>query len=164
MKKTKLHVLLILLVIGGLFITGCKKEEKETVTNNEPKTVAATLSKSFESIAKKEKSIEKMAQTIANNEVIIPEMQTFEIGKDDYLAGFKEEIKGFKNAYGIAPMIGTIPFIGYVFEVENPEEFVKTLKEYAQLDWNICTQADEMKISTVDNYVFFVMSPNTFEE
>ena len=109
-------------------------------------------------------NIEKIAQKIAGNEAIVPEVQTFAIAKDDYLAGFAEEIKGFNQAVGIAPMIGTIPFIAYVFEVDNPEEFAKTLEDKAQLNWNICTQADEMKTTIVDNYVFFIMSPTNFEE
>ena len=61
-------------------------------------------------------------------------------------------------------MIGTIPFIAYIFEVENPKKFAETLEEDAQLNWNICTEADEMKTTIVDNYVFFVMSPTSFEE
>ena len=61
-------------------------------------------------------------------------------------------------------MIGTIPFIAYVFEVDDAESFAKTLEDNAQLNWNICTQADEMKITTVDNYIFFVMAPKSFEE
>ena len=60
-------------------------------------------------------------------------------------------------------MIGTIPFVAYIFEVDNPKEFASTLKEQANLRWNICTEADEMQTSIVDNYVFFVMSPSNFE-
>ena len=47
---------------------------------------------------------------------------------------------------------------------KNPKEFAKVLEENAQLNWNICTEADEMKTTIVDNYVFFVMSPTSFEE
>ena len=61
-------------------------------------------------------------------------------------------------------MISTIPFIAYIFEVEEPKEFVKILEENAQLNWNICVEADEMKTTIVDNYVFFIMSPKSFEE
>lgn len=162
MKNIKTLLVALVLVFGLCFITGCGNDNK--TEKEEPKTVAGMLSEAFESEIKAEKDIEKVAQKIAENEVIIPEVQTFTIAKDDYLAGFKEEIKGFDKAVGIAPMIGTIPFVAYVFEVENPEEFAKTLEDNAQLNWNICTQADEMKTAIVDNYVFFIMSPTSFEE
>ena len=157
--------MILVIGFGFCFITGCNNKKAENQTEKEEsKNVAETLSKAFESETKKEKDIEKVAQKIAENDAIIPEVQTFEIAKDDYLAGFAEEIKGFNKAIGIAPMIGTIPFIAYVFEVDNPEEFAKTLEDNAQLNWNICTQADEMKTTIVDNYVFFIMSPTNFEE
>lgn len=160
MKKT---IILFILILSVFYLTGCtKKNNKET--EETPKTVATVLAKNFETELEKEKDIKKIAEKISQNDIIIPQMQVFEIGKEDYLSGFKEEIKGFKKAYGIAPMISTIPFIAYVFEVEEPEEFKKTLETNAQLDWNICTKADEMKISSKDNYIFFVMSPKTFEE
>ena len=159
MKK----ILMLILITGILLFTGCAKKEQEVKTQ-EKITVATSLSKEFKEVIKKEKDIEKVAQKISESEVIVPETQVFTIGKDDYLSGFKEEIKGFKKAVGIAPMISTIPMIAYVFEVENPEDFSKTLKENAQLNWNICTEADEMKVTIVDNYVFFIMSPESFEE
>ena len=56
------------------------------------------------------------------------------------------------------------PAKAYVFEVDNPEEFKKTLEDKAQLNWNICTVADEMKITIEGDYVFFIMSPESFEE
>lgn len=155
--------LLIFVMIIGLFIlSGCGK--KEEPKQEEPKTVATMLSKTFETEIKKSKDINQVAQKLAESEIIVPETQTFEIGKDDYLSGFKEEIKGFKKAIGIAPMINTIPMIVYIFEVENPKEFAKKLDEQADLRWNICTEADEKKITVVDNYIFFIMSPKSFEE
>lgn len=162
MKKNKIILMLSILVLGITFLTGCGT--KETTNQAENKTVANTLSETFEKEIKKEKDIEKVAKTLSENETIVPAVQTFVVGEEDYLAGFKEEIKGYNKVVGIAPMIGTIPFIAYVFEVKNPKEFAKTLEENAELNWNICTEADEMKITIVDNYVFFVMSPASFEE
>lgn len=162
MKKNKIPLIISIFVLGVSFLTGCGTKENTTQVEN--KTVANTLSETFEKEIKKQKDIEKVAQTLSESEVIVPAVQTFTISKGDYLSGFKEEIKGFDKVVGIAPMIGTIPFIAYIFEVENPKEFAETLEENAQLNWNICTEADEMKITIVDNYVFFVMSPNSFEE
>ena len=161
MKKIVLAI--IIMVCGVCFITGCGKKEKNNETE-QPKTVAAELGKVFETAIKEEKDIEKVAKKIAESEIIVPEVQSFAINDGDYLAGFKEEITGYKKAVGIAPMISTIPMIAYVFEVEEPEAFSKTLEENADLRWNICIEAEEMKTVIVDNYVFFIMSPNNFEE
>jgi len=162
MKKNKILLIISIFVLSLSFLTGCGTKENTTQVEN--KTVANTLSETFEKEIKKQKDIEKVAQTLSESEVIVPALQTFVVGEEDYLSGFKEEIKGFDKAVGIAPMIGTIPFIAYVFEVENPKEFARVLEENAELNWNICTEADEMKTTIVDNYVFFVMSPTSFEE
>jgi len=159
MKK----ILIVLFAICSVcLITGCVKKEEEK--KEEPKTVASMLSETFKETIAKEKDIEKVADTISKSEIIVPAVQTFTIGEEDYLSGFDTEIKGFKKAVGIAPMINTIPMIAYVFEVDDAETFKKTLEENANLRWNICTEADEMKVTVVDNYIFFIMSPNSFEE
>jgi len=158
MKK----LLILIMIIGIFMLSGCGKKEENK--ESEKTTVAVSLSKVFKSEIKKSKDIEKVAEKISKSEIIVPETQVFTIGEDDYLTGFKEEIKGFKKAVGIAPMINTIPMIAYVFEVDNPAEFKKTLEDNAQLNWNICTVADEMKITIEGDYVFFIMSPESFEE
>ena len=82
-------------------------------------------------------------------------------------SGFNEEIHGFSKGAMFGPMIGTIPFIGYIFEVDantDVAEFVNTLKTNANLRWNICTEADEMAVEAVGNLVFFVMAPAEFTE
>ena len=161
MKKNK--IILIISIIVVALIGGVAWYLSSNKQSNETKSVALSLSEVFKSEIKKEKDIEKVAKKIAESDVIVPEVQTFVINKDDYLAGFKEEIKGYKKAVGIAPMIGTIPMVAYVFEVADPKDFEKTLEENAQLNWNICTVADEMRITVVDNYVFFIMAPKSFE-
>ena len=84
------------------------------------------------------------------------------------LSGFgNAEIKGFKEGVMFGPAIGSIPFIGYVFTLDDgtdAEAFVKTLKDNADLRWNICVEAEEMVCETVGDKVFFVMSPKSFEE
>ena len=156
------RLFIFIMIIGVFILSGCGK--KEEPKQEEPKTVATILSKVFKTEIKKSKDIQKVANKLAESEVMVPAVQTFEIGKEDYLSGFKEEIKGFKKAIGIAPMINTIPMIAYIFEVENPEEFAKKLDEQADLRWNICTVADEMKITVEGNFIFFIMSPESFEE
>lgn len=82
--------------------------------------------------------------------------------EEGYLTGFNNEIKGFKEAYTFAPGIGTIPFVGYIFTLEDGadvEAFKTTLETEANLRWNICTAAEEMVCENVGNTVFFLMCP-----
>lgn len=84
-----------------------------------------------------------------------------------YLNGFTDEVKGFSDGYMFSPMIGSIPFVGYVFTLEegtDAEEFMKSLEELSDLRWNICTEADEKQYTAVGDKVCFVMSPVNFEE
>lgn len=165
MKKFK-FIFIIYIIILSLpicLLTGCMnsevKEEKQ-----EKKTVAITLGKQFESEIKNEKNIEKVAKKIAENEVLEISVDVSQIKKGDYISGFQKEITDFKNAYVIRPMIGTIPFIAYIFEVRNANEFAEELKSNADLRWNICTEADEMHTVVNGDYVFFIMSPKNFEQ
>ena len=79
------------------------------------------------------------------------------------LTGFgNTEITGFAQGAMFAPMIGTIPFVGYIFVLDadaDAEAFVQTLKDNADHRWNICTEADETIAEHVGNTVFFVMCP-----
>ncbi|MCF0151132.1 MAG: hypothetical protein HUJ80_06965, partial [Firmicutes bacterium] len=87
--------------------------------------------------------------------------------EEGYLNGFSEEISGFTDGYMFGPMIGAIPFVGYVFTVEDQtktDEFMNTLNEKADLCWNICTAADEKYSAAVGNTVCFVMCPLSLEE
>lgn len=83
-----------------------------------------------------------------------------------YLAGFNNtEVTGFSEGAMYLPMIGSIPFVSYVFTVdENMDEFMDVLKENADLRWNICVEADEMKCVSSGNKVFFIMCPHNLEE
>ena len=85
-----------------------------------------------------------------------------------FLTGFDNaEITGFEEGVMFAPMMGTIPFVGYVFELEEGADidaFKQTLETSANLRWNICTEAEELIVDNVENKVFFLMSPKSFEE
>lgn len=84
------------------------------------------------------------------------------------LTGFDNaEIKGFKEGVMFSPMIGTIPFVGYIFQLEDGadvEAFKTTLKDSANLRWNICTEAEELIVENEGNTVFFLMCPKSFEQ
>ncbi len=83
------------------------------------------------------------------------------------LTGFgNAEITGFRDGIMFAPMIGSIAFVGYVFELEegtDGEAFMQTLRDNADPRWNICVEAEEMVMDQVGNKVFFVMCPTSLE-
>ena len=87
--------------------------------------------------------------------------------EEGLLTGFNNaEIKGFKEGVMFAPMIGSIPFVGYVFtlaEETDSSAFVQLLEENADPRWNICTEAEETVVDSTGDMVFFVMCPMQFE-
>lgn len=167
MKKFKLGLVIAVLVFGACLLTGCGNNDSAKEDNspkNEEKTIAITLRDQFNEEIKNDKDLESVANKLAKNDAIKVMLNVETMGKKDYISGFKTEIKDFKSAVTIRPMISTIPFIAYIFEVEKPEEFAEKLKSNADLRWNVCTEADELEVSVVDNYVFIVMSPKNFDE
>lgn len=83
-----------------------------------------------------------------------------------FLPGFKVDITGFKEAATFAPNISTIPFVGYVFILEDGADvssFVATLQENSDPAWNICTEAEQTIIDSYGNTVFFLMCPKSLE-
>lgn len=121
---------------------------------------ASALLADFREIIKDgDKTPEEIANELITNPMIqfAPIVMPVEPG---YLNGFSNEISGFESGAIFAPMIGSIPFVGYVFNVEEDVDgFVQQLKDNADLRWNICTQADEMVCEAEGNTVFFVMAP-----
>lgn len=167
MKKLKLILVATTLIFGLCFMTGCETEKKKENDENqtiEEKSVAKSLAQQFQDEMKGEADIKKVADKISKNESLQIQIDVSIVGEEDYISGFQTEIKDFNKAVVMRPMIGTIPFIAYIFETENPKELAETLKSNADLRWNICTEADDMEVSIVDNYVFFIMSPENFEE
>ena len=130
------------------------------------KTVGNTLLADFKAKAGSSSAL-AIAEALAQHE-IIPFMAGASAVEPGLLAGFgNAEIKGFKSGASFMPMMGSIAFVGYVFELENGtnvNDFISTLQSNADLRWNICVEADEMVTGSVGNKVFFVMCPKQFEE
>lgn len=105
---------------------------------------------------------EELAKALLENPVIEFSGDAVPV-EQGLLTGFgNTEITGFAQGAMFAPMIGTIPFVGYVFVLDegaDAEAFVQTLKDNADPRWNICTEADETIAEHVGNTVFFVMCP-----
>ena len=110
------------------------------------------------------------AQEIADRLVtnpILPFMPVTMPMEPGFLMGFDADITGFEECVTFAPMISTLPFVGYIFtlaEGADVEAFKTTLSDNANLRWNICTAAEEMVVENEGNTVFFLMCPTTFEQ
>ena len=194
MKKSLIFVLVAILVasIALVACTNTSSDEtttavteettlntEETTLNTEETTaegeettegsVAATLVAAFKDIVANGTDLTALTigEELSQNEAIAAaSMGAVEV-EAGLLSGFDNaEITGFKSGVMVAPMIGSIPFVSYVFELEegaDKDAFVKTLTDNANLRWNICVTADEMASGTEGNFVFFVMAPTSFE-
>lgn len=138
--------------------------EQETASKNENSSVADSVVNMFNKVAKLEKSSSAIAEELSKNSVFDGIKMDIKEVQPGILTGFSDEIKNFVKGTAFSPVIGTIPAIGYVFETNDVESLLKELKESANLRWNVCTEADEMKSSTSDNLVMFIMAPTAFEE
>ncbi len=140
-----------------------KPSEKPEET---PKTVGNKLLAEFKSKANSGSAL-SIAESLANGGSLPFMAGAMEV-EPGFLSGFDNaEITGFKSGAVFQPMIGSIAFIGYVFELDDgvsASDFVANLKNSANLRWNICVEAEEMVTGVVGNKVFFVMCPKNFEE
>lgn len=142
--------------------TDPETENEETVENTNL-TLGNTILKFFKEKAKEGASIGEIADGISQMDEITFSCISMEV-EPGYLAGFNNEITNFTKGVTFAPMIGSIPFVGYILETEDADALIATLKENANLRWNICVEAEEMVTGKVGNKVFFVMCPKTLEE
>ena len=128
---------------------------------------ANTLKAEFVELAKGGESALQIAEKLVTNKIIPFAGGAMEV-EPGLLAGFDNyEVKGFKSGAVFMPMIGSIAFVGYVFELEagaDADAFVNELTTNANPRWNICVEAEETVTGTEGNMVFFCMSPLSFEE
>ncbi|MGN0400435.1 MAG: hypothetical protein ACI4EO_09980 [Blautia sp.] len=162
MKRKIACILLAGLLIGT---GGCGNKSESpgassdgNVESSESKadTKGTMLAAVFKSEIDDGSSMEETVNTLADKSGY--ECGTMECS-EGFLNGFSDEVSGFKTATMFSPYIGTIPFVGYVFETDEPEKLKETLSTLADPRWNICTEAEETVIEIADHYVFFVMCP-----
>lgn len=155
----------ILLVITILFtLAGCG----EAKTTEIPDTFGGAILSDFldRMSANPDISPQEMADALLTNEEIQFSGATMEV-KEGMLTGFDGEISGFEQGVMFAPMIGSIPFVGYIFKVADGQDvdaFAETLKTNANPRWNVCTEADETLVEASGNTIFFLMCPKELEE
>ena len=167
MKKKVVQAILLLLLFTVLL--GCGKKAKEEEGKKEPETVGEILLADFETYKAKnpDSNAQETAEHILSNSLIQFSGATMPV-EEGLLTGFgNAEITGFEEGVMFAPMIGTIPFVGYVFTLEegaDTDTFRKTLTDHADPRWNICTEAEETITGETENMVFFLMCPTRFED
>ena len=168
MKKI-IALLLASIMVLGMVACGTTKEDDKKEEAKKPETVGEILLDAFED--NPEGTAQEIAERIIGND-IIPFRGGVNPIEPGLLSGFDNtEITGFKEGCMFGPMMGTIPFVGYIFVLEDGADvdaFEKTLEDNANLRWNICTEAEEMILEAEegeDGYkVLFLMCPKSFEE
>lgn len=155
-----------LMVEPGTSVEEEPAEDNQSAEDGE--TLGNKLLAEFESqmTANPEATAQELADAMLAHEAIQFSGATMEV-EPGYLTGFDDaEITGFETAVMFAPAIGTIPFVGYIFELAEDADvdaFVQTLKDNANPRWNICTMADETIATYEGSTVFFLMCPMTLE-
>lgn len=165
MRKRVVTILVVASMIIGLAACGTKTQE----TTSEPSASVTITEETPEkdSLGGKLAGIFKaeMGKGTAVNEIIdkIIAESGFDCGTMDcqegFLNGFSGDITGFSSATMFGPYIGSIPFIGYIFETDDTDALKESLTKLSDPRWNICTEAAETVIEVSGNYVFFVMCP-----
>lgn len=168
----KRKILGLLLATSLVFTAGCagKNTSNNTASteidaNVSDSIVANELYASFNELANAEgATAEGVATKLSENSVFGEiAMGTMDVS-EGLLNGFDGEVKGFSKGTMFSPMIGSMPFVGYVFETDNADALIDTLKAQHNLGWNICTQADAFVTGKAGNLVFIVMAPNSFDQ
>lgn len=139
--------------------------EPEAEVSDAGKTVASQLTEAFVAeMERTDSNVDEVVWALMEHEAVGTSMDSMDV-TDTMLNGFSEEIPEYISGRMIAPIIGSIPFVSYIFEVDDgqAEEFADALRDKAMLNWNICTVADEMQTAVYGNYVYFVMAPFSFD-
>ncbi len=117
--------------------------------------------------ANPEISAPELANVIICHE-IIPFMGGAMEVQPGLLSGFDNyEVTGFTSGAMFGPMMGSIPFVGYIFELEDGMDvvnYLEDLKANCNPAWNVCVEADQVAAGAYGNTVFFLMCPSNMAE
>lgn len=166
MKKL---IAILLAALMLLSFVACGKSG-DIVPEVEEGTVGHTMWNAFltEIEANPEISAEELANKIVTNPIIqffggampIEQGAEFFMGFDNY------QITGYETATMFGPMMGSIAFIGYIFELAEDADvqaFATSLTENCNPRWQICVEADQIIVGSKGSTVFFLMCPSSFE-
>ena len=118
--------------------------------------------------ANPEATVEDIANALIGLEInqFMGMAMPMEVGAE-YFPGFDNyAITGYTSAANFMPMIGSIAYVGYVFELAEDADvaaFVQSLTDNCNPRWNICVQAEQTVAGSKGNKVFFLMCPATYE-
>lgn len=187
MKKLLIALLTVALCMG---FAACGNSEETTaadttaaVTNENPveTTVAETTAPLEDSLTVGQIHENAFVEFIADYEKITAEdlankLVALEINQfmggampvdPAYFPGFDNYlVTGYESGAMFMPMMGSIAYVGYVFELADgadADAFVKTLTDNCNPRWQICVTADEVVTKVVGNKVLFLMCPSTYE-
>lgn len=172
MKKFLVTLLAAVMVLS-MVACGSKNNETESspaavaFTEVEEGTLGAALLEVFSTQieANPAMTAQELADAVITNEAILFAGASVPV-EAGFQMGFTVEISGFEEAVMFAPMIGTIPFVGYVYDLAedaDAEAFMTTLQENSDMRWNICTEAEQTVIASYGDKVFFLMCPKSLE-
>lgn len=158
MKKITALVLALVMLLS---LAACGSKAPE-----EPSTLGQMLYKEFNAkVESGEKDAQALADGLLTGGMLPFDGLSMEV-EEGWLMGFTADIEGFEKGVMYGPAIGSIPFVGYIFQLESAdvcEAFCAKLLENADPRWNICTEADETVCGSAENLVFFVMCSNESE-
>lgn len=165
MKKI---IALLMATFMVLTMVACGSNADDVSSNSSTNTEITVGQKLLEDFTKDSSGTpQEIANRILGNE-IIEFMSAATPVEEGLLNGFDNtEIKGFKDGVMFGPMMSSIAFVGYIFELEENADidaFKQTLKDSANLRWNICVEAEELIVENSGNKVFFLMCPKSFEQ
>jgi hypothetical protein len=150
---------LVIIPLAAGESSGDSKETTQTTEN--PTTVQTSDASEETEPVTGGASLMDIADAIVSIEEIrfSPMVAPIEVGTE-WMPGFTSAVTGYKECVQFAPMIGVIPFVGYVFRVENGtdiEAFKAQLAEKSDLRWNICTEANTKICENIGNIILFAM-------
>lgn len=133
------------------------------------KTIGQRLAEDFKALLDPEKVLGARAMA---DELLKGDYLTFDHATTDVqpgkLKGFGDaEITGFKEGVMIEAKKDDVPFLAYVFTLEDgtdAEGFMSNLKSKADPNWNSKVKAEEMFTERSEKQVFFVMSPKSWDK
>ena len=179
MKKLLIALMTLALCIG-LVACGTSGANEEVTSNVIAPEVDATTVGGLHWVAfeaavaeNADATVEELANTVLFTEVDGAPLNQFmggvmpvEVGAE-YFPGFDNyAITGYTACANFMPMIGSIAYVGYIFELEDGADvqaFINGLTENCNPRWNICVMADQTVAGAVGNKVFFLMCPETYD-
>ena len=183
MKKTLIIALAVVAVLVTAAAVMTMPKEAEPTEPTKP-TGPSVLTPQVEENTIGAKQWAEFQQTVTENANATPEESAAALAEStadlffgtaspleenaEFFAGFDNyRITGYRSGAVYMPMIGSIPFIGYVFALEDgtdPAAFLKSLTDNCNPKWNICVEAEQVVAGAIGNRAFFLMCPKSMDQ